>query len=249
MKNYASLVASILEKSILDLTDAKTAVSFSGGLDSTLICHVASKKNPVGMICIGLEDSKDLLFSKEISKEIPSPYFPVVLTKEMVLDAFSILDKILGVNDPLKIELMIPVYFVAKTASENGYTSVMFGAGAEELFVGYKRYYQFPVEQLDEILKADYKKLPTHELFWAKKICDHFNLIPKAPFCTPELEEAAFSIPLSIRLNDPELKKHILREAAKILKVPKIAVERKKLAMQYGSGLHKMLAPYLKENY
>lgn len=247
MKNHASLVASVLENSILDLTDTKTAVSFSGGLDSTLICHVASKKNPVGMICVGLEGSKDLLFSKEISKEINSPYFPVVLTKEMVLEAFSILDDLLDVDDPLKIELMIPVYFVAKTASENGYTSVMFGAGAEELFVGYKRYYQFPVEQLDEILRTDYKKLPTHELFWAKKICDHFNLTPKAPFCTSQMEEVAFSIPLSDRLNDPELKKHVLREAAKILKVPKIAVERKKLAMQYGSGLHKMLAEHFKK--
>ena len=249
MIDYASNISQILKKSILNLTDPKTAVSFSGGLDSTLICHVASQKNPVGMICVGLEDSKDLSFSKEISKEIKSPYFPVVLTSEMVLDAFSILDKILGVDDPLKIELMIPVYFVAKTASENGYTSVMFGAGAEELFVGYKRYYQFPLETLDEILKADYKKLPTHELFWAKKICDHFNLTPKAPFCTPQMEEVAFSIPLSDRLKDPELKKHVLREAAKLLKVPKIAIERKKLAMQYGSGLHKLLAPYIKENY
>lgn len=247
MIDYASNISQILKKSILDLTDPKTAVSFSGGLDSTFICHVASQKNPVGMFCAGLEDSRDLVFSKKIAKEINSPYFPIVLTKEMVLDAFSALDSLLSVDDKLKIELMIPVYFVAKEASEKGYKSVMFGTGAEELFIGYKRYYtnQFPKETLDNVLRNDFRKLVDFELFWATKICNHFGLSAKAPLYTKELEEAAFSTPLEFRMKDPELKKHLLREAAKILGVPNAAIERKKLAMQYGSGLHKMLAPFI----
>lgn len=245
--DYALNISKILEKSILDSTDAKTAVSFSGGLDSSLICHVATKKNPVGMICVGLENSADLIYSRQIAQFIKSPYFPVVLSKEMVLDAFDEVDKLLNVDDKLKVELMIPVYFVAKIASENGYSSVMLGAGAEELFVGYKRYYtdQFSLDKLDDILRSDYQKLPTHELLWATKICKHFGLTAKAPFCIPQLEEAAFSAPLDLRMKDPELKKHLLREAAKLLGVPKIAIERKKLAMQYGSGLHKLLAPFI----
>jgi asparagine synthase (glutamine-hydrolysing) len=50
-----------------------------------------------------------------------------------------------------------------------------------------------------------------------------------------------FAIPLDMRMEDRELKKGLLREAAKMLGLTDIAVKRKKRAMQYGSGIHKIL--------
>jgi asparagine synthase (glutamine-hydrolysing) len=50
-----------------------------------------------------------------------------------------------------------------------------------------------------------------------------------------------FSVPIEERLDDRELKKGILREAGKIIGVPDIILQRRKKAMQYGSGVHKML--------
>jgi len=42
-------------------------------------------------------------------------------------------------------------------------------------------------------------------------------------------------------MEDYELKKGVLREAASFLGVPQIAIKRKKRALQYGSGIHKIL--------
>ena len=44
-----------------------------------------------------------------------------------------------------------------------------------------------------------------------------------------------------------ELKKGILRDAGKLLGVPEIALKRKKRAMQYGSGIHKILLKHADE--
>ena len=55
------------------------------------------------------------------------------------------------------------------------------------------------------------------------------------------IRSSSSAIPLAVRMEDRELKKGPLREAAHFLGVPEIAVKRKKKAFQYGSGVHKIL--------
>jgi asparagine synthetase B (glutamine-hydrolysing) len=47
-------------------------------------------------------------------------------------------------------------------------------------------------------------------------------------------------------MEERELKKGLLREAAKILGTPETALKRRKKAMQYGSGIHNILLKHAK---
>jgi asparagine synthase (glutamine-hydrolysing) len=72
-------------------------------------------------------------------------------------------------------------------------------------------------------------------------ICRHFDIEARFPFYDKELAAAVFAIPLEERMHDRELKKIVLREAGKMLGAPQAALKRKKKAMQYGSGVHKII--------
>jgi asparagine synthase (glutamine-hydrolysing) len=149
----------------------------------------------------------------------------------------------------LKLEILVPVYCTAEAAAEKGHKVLLFGAGAEELFVGYQKYYEYKEQgkDMDTILKKDYNDLQRREIAWIRKICRRFGIEARFPLYDKEIAKLVFSVPIDDRMDDKELKKGILREAAKILNVPSIAVGRRKKAMQYGSGVHKMLLKHSEE--
>jgi asparagine synthase (glutamine-hydrolysing) len=145
--------------------------------------------------------------------------------------------------DFLKLEILVPVYYVSEGAAAKGHRAVLFGSAAEELFVGYERYYQYRDEgkDVESILREEFRTLPQRDLSWVKKVCRHFGVDARFPLYNKELAEIMFSVPLEERMDDREMKKGILREAAKVLGAPDLVLKRKKKAMQYGSGIHKML--------
>ncbi|MBI5051345.1 hypothetical protein HZC08_01160 [Candidatus Micrarchaeota archaeon] len=96
-------------------------------------------------------------------------------------------------------------------------------------------------KDLDSILREEFRTLKDRDIGMVKKVCYKLGIEARFPFYNKELAELVFSIPLSERIADRELKKGVLREAAKFLGVPETAVNRRKKAMQYGSGVHKVL--------
>ena len=59
--------------------------------------------------------------------------------------------------------------------------------------------------------------------------------------------DAILALPLSERLGTLENKKPLLRKIAAKLGMPQDAIDRKKKAMQYGSGVHKILVKNIKQ--
>jgi asparagine synthase (glutamine-hydrolysing) len=149
----------------------------------------------------------------------------------------------------LTLEILVPVFHVAETAARKGHNTILFGSAAEELFVGYERYYQYRDEgrDVDSILREEFKTLPQRDMAWVKKVCRHFGIEARFPLYNRELAETMFSVPLEERMDDRELKKGILREAGKVLGAPSEVLKRRKRAMQYGSGIHKLLLKNSKE--
>ena len=143
----------------------------------------------------------------------------------------------------LKVELLVPIYRIANEVKKKEHQVLLLGAGAEELFVGYERYYTYMKEgkDLDAILKEEFRTLNKREISWISKVCRNFGIEARYPFHNEKLAEFVFTVPLEIRTEEYELKKGVLREAASFLGVPEIAVKRKKKAMQYGSGIHNIL--------
>lgn len=240
----ADLLSAAVEQELED----KVAVAFSGGVDSTTIAAVARKHASVELFSAGMPGSEDLEYAEKAAAELGLPLNRLLLDQQSVLGAYAKCHDLLPL-DLLKLEILVPVYRVAELAAKKGHKVLLFGSGAEELFVGYERYYLYRKEgrNLDAILKEEFRTLPQREIAWIRKICRHFGLDARFPFYDKKLADAMFSVPLEERMDDRQLKKGMLREAARLLGTPALALGRRKKAMQYGSGVHKVLMRHADE--
>jgi len=152
-------------------------------------------------------------------------------------------------GDLLKTELLIPAYKVAEEAKKHDHQVLLFGSASEELFVGYDRYYRYLEEgkDLDSLLQNEFKTLGQRDISATKKICWKTGIEARFPYYNHSLADFVFRIPLERRMEDRALKKGLLREAARLLGIPSVALQRKKRAMQYGSGVHKILLAHAHE--
>jgi len=235
-------LSALLRDSIAKSLEDRVAVAFSGGLDSTLIATVAKSVASPELFSCGTEGSDDLEYSERAAHTLGLPLKKIIIDESCILETYSKCYDIVQ-GDFLKVELLVPVYKCAEAAKAAGHEVIVFGAGAEELFVGYERYYTYLSEgkDLEGILRHEFQCLKDREIYWIKKVCRSFGLEARFPFYTKELETFVREIPIEVLIEDRELKKGVLREAGKLLGVPEIVLKRKKRAMQYGSGIHKVL--------
>lgn len=241
-------ISELLKDAILATLEERVAISFSGGIDSTLIAKIAKGASDVELFTAGMKGSPDIEAAEKVATELSLPLEKVVLSDKEILDLYGKCYALVP-GKLLKVELLVPVYAIVECASKKKHSCVLFGSGAEELFVGYTRYYAYFKEgnDLDKLLKEEFSTLPHREIAWIKKVCRKFSMDARFPFHNKKLADFMFSIPLEKRMEDEELKKGLLREAASLLKVPSIAVKRRKQAMQYGSGIHKVLLKHSDE--
>jgi asparagine synthase (glutamine-hydrolysing) len=210
-------LSELLRDCIAQTLEDKVAIAFSGGLDSTLIAAIAKKEaTTLELFSCGTDGSDDLEYSMKAAKKLK-----------------------LNLNRTI----LVPVYKSAEAAKNAGHEVLLFGAAAEELFVGYERYYTYQEKgnDLTKILREEFKTLKDREICWIKKVCRKFDIEARFPFYNRKLEKLVRGIPLDVLMENKKLKKGVLREAAKMLGVPQIVIERRKHAMQYGSGIHKVI--------
>ncbi len=242
-------LAQLIKENIEKNLDDRIAIAFSGGVDSSTIAKIAKENSEVELFTAGTENSQDLDYAKRIAAQLDLPLDITVLTPENSLWAYKELEKQLGL-DFLKLEILVPVKLLARRAAEKGHKIMLFGSAAEELFVGYDRYYKYYEEGQDlaKILEDEFRTLPKRDIGWIKKVCLKEGIEARFPFYSKDIAQLMFSVPIEERMADKELKKGILREAAKILGTPEDAIERRKKALQYGSGVHKLLLKQLKNS-
>lgn len=243
-----SKLIKILEKSTEECLEDKIAIAFSGGLDSTTIATIAKKRSEVFLFSAGIKGSDDLVYAEKIAKEIKLPLEKIILDEARVLDLYKKIYSFYP-GGLLKIEIGVPIYAVCDAAQNKGLNAILFGSGAEELFVGYDRYYTYLKEgkNLDEILKNEFTILKSGDIGMIKKIAYKCRIEARFPFYNDKLAELVFQIPIKERIAERELKKGILREMGKLMHVPTLVLARKKKAVQYGSGVHKILLKHSDE--
>jgi len=235
-------LSELISRAVEQTLEERIAISFSGGVDSTVIAAVAKKHANVELFTAGAEGSQDLICAEKVAGELGLPLNRVLIDEKCAMDAYAKCHSMLKL-DLLKLGILVPVHCVAQAAARKGHSVILFGSGAEELFVGYERYYLYKEEgkDLDSLLKEEFRTLPQRDIGWMKKVCRSCGLEARFPFYNKELARLMFSVPLQERMDDRNLKKGVLREAAKVLGTPRTSFMRRKKAMQYGSGVHKIL--------
>ncbi|HXZ23866.1 MAG TPA: asparagine synthase C-terminal domain-containing protein [Methanomassiliicoccales archaeon] len=225
-----------LRKAIDGANNTERGVLFSGGLDSTVIAHLAGSVGPVRLYTIGTSGSHDLMVAEETADLLGLEWKPLLLSDREIVDALVPLSEIIGTDSPLTLSFELPLYFVCERARENDFLS---GQGADELFAGYMRYLSLPLSELKARMNEDLDALLSNGVAMERAIARRFSKEIHHPFLDPHVVAFARTLPTSECLRG-SVRKAILRDAAANLGLD-VVVGREKKAAQYGSGVMKVI--------
>jgi asparagine synthase (glutamine-hydrolysing) len=225
-------------------------VLFSGGLDSSVITAILSKAHPkpIQLFVAGIESAKDIELAHETADALNISLVLRVFTEQDVKESLPTITSILGTSDVLQTELAIPFFFAANCAKQFGVSTLFCGQGADELFGGYAKYEKLLLHSTEESvlvqMKSDLHTLQTETLPRLQRIVSSVESQLIAPFLETSIINFSFSLPFSCKLHKSHkmiIRKNVLRLLAEELGLPSLVVNAPKRAMQYGSGVHRVL--------
>ena len=210
-------------------------ISLSGGLDSSILACLLDKKN-ISAICIISKESpgNDLTFSQIIAKKFSIPIKIKMIDIDELLSAVNETIKILKVFNDIEIRNAVVMYLSLLSVKKNGFSSVITGDGADELFAGYN----FWLKMNNNEVQNDLKRIRKIMHFPTQEIGKKLGIKVESPFLSQKVMDFAKSLPLDYKINMQNGKKYgkwILRKTFE-KKIPNSIVWRKKSAMQDGAG-------------
>ena len=241
-KELAEAFVSSVEKRMQGVE--KVGIMFSGGIDSALIAHIAKRfKSKLFLYSVGTEGSEDIKYARKFATELGLGVEQIIIGEGDIINYYRKVQSLLNENDFMKLELAIPVFICSQHAHENGMGVILTGSGAEELFAGYDRHLQCFLKggDLRKMLSDELRALYSKDLENAEFIASINHCELRYPFLDMKVIELAASLKPELNLSKEGEKKRILKAVSKYLGLPEEVVERPKKAMQYGSGIHKML--------
>jgi len=255
-QEIASILLKNLRYAIMKMVKGKdVGVLFSGGLDSSILIKILDDLGTEPeLLCVGLPMSKDVLRAKRVAELLGLHINIRELDEEEIKEALPRIIQIIERRTPLDVSISTPLYFALEVAKERKLSRILVGQGADEIFAGYKRYERI-VEKggykllRDELLK-DFSQLHERNLERDYNVYLANSVEPVYPYLDTAVVKCAFRIPIEEKLKREVTgysRKHILRVAAKLLGMPEEVVNAPKLAIQYGSGVWKIVKRVLKE--
>lgn len=267
MKQEIDQLRELLEKAVEKNCNKKTGIVFSSGIDSSIIALLASKFCKVTAYTIGIRDSPDLEYARKAKKFFDFDIKINEIDKKKIEDVLPELLSIVGKPEPMHIAVSIPVYFASKKAHEDGLKIMLSGQGGDELFGGYYRYLEYArgsYHELDKVMRHNLETIYEDNLNRDMKICKRDGIELRFPFMDDEFKGYAMKIPPELKVyevkdkedfscvdfidNKKFVRKYILRVLAREIGVPNLILNRKKKAVQYGSGTQKILEKIAREN-
>lgn len=240
-----------LEFSVIKRLEADAPVGYllSGGLDSSLVCAIATRNlgKQIRTFAVGMEtDPIDLKYAKEVADYLGTEHTEVIMTKDQVL---SCLDKLiwhLETWDITTIRASVGMYLITKWIRENTDIKVLLtGEVSDELF-GYK-YTDFAPSAAEFQAEASkrIKELYMYDVLRADRCLAANSLEARVPFADRHFVSYVMSVNPELKLNKYNKGKYLLRKAfAGLDYLPDPILMREKAAFSDAVG-HSMV-DYLK---
>ncbi len=224
----------------------KIGIAFSGGIDSSLLAKLCTDLGyDLTLLTIGFADSHDLQFSKEIShlfdyehkiEKISSKIFPKIVEQ---------IKKTIKTDNLSWNENCIAFYFISKLAKRYSIDKVLTANGIDELFCGYNAYRDAIKHGSESVTNMMESKIENelNMMMAVNTIASEFDVKILQPFLSKEFVTFAKKIPIEEKIHgsDDLMRKHIVRDLALKIGVPKESAFKRKKALQYGSLIHKAL--------
>ncbi len=223
--------------------DKQVGLFFSGGIDSSLIGKILKDLDiDVIPITIGLKNSKDLIFTKNISKELFKKNVLIEINEKTLEKIIPKVVNITKSRDVLTISVGCVIYLASKYSSILGLKKVFTGTGSDEIFCGYNSHKKALMKSINHVKKECKNRLVSikKDLDRDKSITEHFELELKTPFLNEDIIKIGMNTPINKKI-DEENEKIILRELCIDINLPECVCQRKKIAAQYGSGVQKII--------
>jgi asparagine synthase (glutamine-hydrolysing) len=223
----------VLEDSILTC-DSKT-LALSGGLDSSIIAFFLQNRIRQA-IAVTVKDfvASDLTYCQLVAKKFGVNLEIVMPSIEELLSSIEETIKILKIFNDIEIRNSVVMYVAISSIKKMGFTSIISGDGADELFAGYS----FFLKKNENELQKDLERIWKIMHFPSKKIGDSLGITVQTPFLDQKVIDFAKSIPSNLKVGEYEGKKYgkwILRKIFED-KLPRTVVWREKSPMQDGAG-------------
>lgn len=163
-------------------TDASVAALLSGGLDSAMICAIASrqgKKLPVFTLGYDEYDNYDERKNAAATADyLGLEHTEVIISKE---EFHNRLDELLfQMDEPLNDPAALPLYLLFGRIAQEEHKVVLSGEGSDELFLGYRQYFEYlDIEKAASLHHKNWLKKYFHAHFsmnreweWYKRVFD-----------------------------------------------------------------------------
>jgi asparagine synthase (glutamine-hydrolysing) len=136
-----------LEEALEMRLDAQVGVAslLSGGVDSALLAALAKQKGkPLHTFTLGYNEFQNYderKNAKETADFLGVKNSTVEIDRDRFIEASdAVLDNL---DEPLNDPAAVPLYLLFETISKEGYRVVMGGEGSDELFLGYRQYFEY----------------------------------------------------------------------------------------------------------
>ncbi len=226
-----------LEKSVKKqmMCDVPYGVLISGGLDSSVIAAIIAKFSRkriesgdkeeawwprLHSFCIGLKESPDLRFARQVAEHIGCVHHEIVYTIQEGIDALREVIYHIETYDVTSIRASTPMYLMARKIKSLGIKMILSGEGADEVFGGYLYFHMAPsAKEFHEETVRKLQKLSKFDCLRANKSMAAWGVEARVPFLGKDFLDYAMSIDPEDKMcgmdKDGKVKpeKYILRKA------------------------------------
>jgi len=246
VKTIKGLLAEAVRKRTYGLR--RVALAFSGGLDSSVLAALLKSEGvKVQLVTVGFDGEEEVRSAVDAAETLG---LPIHVKKVPEADVEEVLPRVLWLVEepsPLAVSIGVSFYWVAEAASKAGLRILFAGQGSDELFGGYHRYldvYRFlGAEGVWDALYRDVKSSYERNFERDEKVCSFHHVELRLPFADWNLVKFALSLPTSLKISSPHdpLRKKVLRKVAEEIGLPPEIYGRRKRAIQYATGIDKVL--------
>lgn len=162
--------------------EVPAAALLSGGLDSAMICAVAAAQGvKLPVFTLGYDEYG--AYDERSNARITADYLGLEHSEVVISrgDFDEHLDELIAhMDEPLNDPAALPLYLLMKKISSEGYKVVLSGEGSDELFLGYRQYFEYlDIEKAASLHHKNWLKKYFHSHFsmnreweWYKRIFD-----------------------------------------------------------------------------
>jgi asparagine synthase (glutamine-hydrolysing) len=213
-------------------------VLFSGGVDSGLLAWELRRQPGLQLSTVGTAGSRDLAAAKEGAAIVGVPWVPVEVNR---CDVRSIVERtrsLLSDSGPTSRSVQTAFALAVERAPAG---DLLCGQGADELFLGYAHFQNLSPTAASERSTTDLDRLLRHDWPLSQRIARELGRSVVAPYLEAGFIEAAQSVPIERRLPRPTPKDFFRRWASR-RGLPAAIADRPKRALQFGSGIDRLLS-------